>query len=93
VSGSAKKALNASEWPSSNTALRALPFAALAVLRPDFVTGFLVLTFRSLPVGHVGSNPLYRDITSNFRIRKRNQEEKIVSPPGENELANVVPLL
>jgi hypothetical protein len=73
--------------------LRALPFAALAVLRPDFVTGFLVLTFRSLPVGHVGSNPLYRDSTANFRFRKKNQQEEIVSPLGENELASVVQLL
>jgi hypothetical protein len=50
----------------------------LAVLRLDFAMGFFVLTFRSLPVGYVRSNPLHGGHRVEF-VREREVEKNVAS--------------
>ena len=71
VSGKAKKARNAREWPSSSTTLRPSLWTPAAVLGLDFVIGFLVLTFCSLPVAQHGSNTRMIDITLHCVVERQ----------------------
>jgi hypothetical protein len=67
VSGKAKNARNAREWPSRSNTLRALLLATVAALRLDLAAGFLVflgLTLSNLPVDFVCSNLAPRDLGS-----------------------------